>query len=122
MDDTDNKFEGWAILELMGHRRLAGYITTQEVAGHAFLRIDVPTDPPATQLYSGGAVYCITPATEETARKAANLGRVAPVSRWELPPPPAARHEGEYGDPRTGDDELNEPLPGMESAPAGAAF
>jgi hypothetical protein len=80
---------GWAILELLGHRRLGGYVREQVVAGAAFLRIDVPQDPPATQLYSAGAVYCITPTTAEMARAVANRGRVEPVSRWELPAPAA---------------------------------
>jgi hypothetical protein len=124
-DDTDDTFEGWAILELMGRRRLAGYLTTQDIAGQSFLRIDVPSDPPATQLYSAGAVYCITPTTEETARQAAGLGRVQPVSRWELPP--AVRADDAYGDPADDDDEdddakdedaWNQPLP-LEDVPAG---
>lgn len=38
-------FEGWAILELMGHRRLGGYLTEQEIAGAAFIRIDIPEHP-----------------------------------------------------------------------------
>jgi hypothetical protein len=80
---------GWAIVELMGHRRLGGYVREQVVAGAAFLRIDVPQNPPATQLYSAGAVYCITPTTETMARAAAGRGQVEPVSRWELPAPPA---------------------------------
>lgn len=39
---TGENFEGWAILELMGHRRLAGYLREQQVGGAAFVRIDVP--------------------------------------------------------------------------------
>lgn len=35
-------FEGWAILELMGHRRLAGYVREVELAGAGLLRLDVP--------------------------------------------------------------------------------
>lgn len=123
MENTEEKFEGWAILVLMGHRRLAGYLTTQEIAGQAFLRIDVPSEPPATQLYSAGAVYCITPTTEETARQAAGLGRVQPVSRWELPQP--VRADDAYGDPVNDGDEAdgkddawNKPLP-LEDVPAG---
>jgi len=88
MTESTDKYEGWAILELMGCRRLIGYLTEQEIAGRAFLRIDVLTEPPATQFYGAEAVYCITPATEETARAAAKLNRVAPVQRWELPAPP----------------------------------
>jgi len=44
MTDKGKPFEGWAILELMGHRRLAGRLTEALVAGAAFIRIDVPGD------------------------------------------------------------------------------
>lgn len=84
--NPDGKYEGWVILELMGHRRLAGYLSEQEIAGRAFLRIDIPGEAPATQFYGAEAVYCITPTTEETARDAERLNRVAPIQRWELPP------------------------------------
>ncbi len=87
-DQTEQPWQGWAIVELMGHRRLAGYVCEQQVAGAAFLRLDIPGDggTVATQLYSPAAVYCITPTTEATARKVASGSRIAPVQRWELPP------------------------------------
>lgn len=79
-------FEGWAILELMGHRRLAGKVSEVTIAGTPFIRIDVMRlESEATQFYSGAAVYCITPTSEETARQVAELSAVAPVQRWELP-------------------------------------
>lgn len=84
-------FEGWAILELMGHRRLIGRLSTAVIAGASFLRIDIPMDgAEATQFYSPSAVYAITPTTEELARRAAHLNTVAPVSRFELPAPKAS--------------------------------
>lgn len=96
MTETDSNrelaapFEGWSILELMGHRRLAGYVSEQEVAGQGFLRLDVFTIVPgpavATQFYSPSAVYCLTPTTEEIARAIGAKATPAPVSRWELPP------------------------------------
>ncbi len=99
----ETAFEGWAILELMGHRRLAGYLQEQEIAGAAFLRLDVPGDegPVATQFYSPSAVYCITPTTEELARQVARLNEPAPVTRWELPRlPEAAARTPEWDDDR----------------------
>lgn len=41
---TDSKsiFEGWAVLELMGHRRLGGYLREVEMGGGKMLRIDIP--------------------------------------------------------------------------------
>ena len=87
-ETTADKFEGWAILELMGHRRLAGYVREQEIAGTGMLRIDVPGEAGyvATQFYSPAALYCLTPTTEEIARAVAKRAQPEPVQRWELPP------------------------------------
>ena len=87
---------GWCILELMGHRKMAGYVQEAEIAGGKFLRIDVPGPksegiPPheekavATQYYSPASVYAITPTTESLAREIAIRNQPAPVARWELP-------------------------------------
>lgn len=87
-------FEGWAILELMGHRRLAGRVKEETIAGTSFLRLDVykqaaegEEDHVATQFYSGSAIYCITPAAEEICRMMGEKTRPAPVQRYELEPP-----------------------------------
>lgn len=89
---------GHCIVELLGHRRLGGYVTEQEVAGAKFLRVDIPaTDghEPMTQLVNPASVYCLTPTTEEIATKAATLARPAPVSRWELASIEAPKPQGE---------------------------
>jgi hypothetical protein len=85
---SDN-FGHWAIVELMGHRKLAGHVTEQEIAGSSFLRLDIHSEnhPVVTQYYSPGAVYCITPTTEEIARKMGERSRPQPVTRYELEPP-----------------------------------
>lgn len=78
---------GWAILELMGHRRLGGYLTEEEIAGRGFLRITIPGENDETyaeQFYSPTAVYAITPTTEAMARAAARQARPEPITRWEL--------------------------------------
>ncbi|MFC1707500.1 acetyltransferase [Planctomycetota bacterium] len=118
MTEEQTTFEGWVILELMGHRRLAGFVREVEVAGHGFLRIDVSGkdgEVQATQLYSPGAIYAITPTTEEVAKSAGRISVVAPVTRWQLEPRPdlveaAASHlEGaDYGDDDMGghDDDM----------------
>jgi hypothetical protein len=86
--DTENGIEGWAILELMGHRRLGGRLSEATIAGGAFIRIDVPHPNKvgvftASQFYSPAAVYAITPTTEEIACAIAR-GAPEPVSRWDL--------------------------------------
>lgn len=83
-----NTFEGWAIVELMGHRKVAGLVSSEEVGGVALIRIDVPGDNGvnvATQYYNPTALYCLTPTTEDLARKVARGNQPAPVTRWELP-------------------------------------
>lgn len=89
-------FESWAILELFGHRKLAGYVTESEIGGGKLLRIDVPGKdgaPVATQFYGAGAIYCMTPCSEQVARRAAaNFSDPSPVTKWDLalPAPSAA--------------------------------
>jgi hypothetical protein len=70
MNETRATFEGFCILELMGHRRLGGYVREEEIAGHGFLRIDVPAIGERvgmTQYVSPSSVYALTPCTESDA-------------------------------------------------------
>jgi hypothetical protein len=109
---TDEKFESWAIVELMGHRRIAGKVSEQVIGGVTLLRIDVPecpeipqrTEPhpydrdmtrvipavPAipefTQFYGASAIYCLTPTTEEIARKVTLQKRERPVALFDVSP------------------------------------
>lgn len=82
----ENKFDEWAILELMGHRKLAGKVTEAAIGGGSFVRIDMPMNDGSmsTQFYSPGSIYCITPTTEEIARAMAKGYQPEPVNRWEL--------------------------------------
>jgi hypothetical protein len=45
MDEKQNRFEGWAVIELFGHSREAGYVTTEYFGTGALLRVDVPELP-----------------------------------------------------------------------------
>lgn len=90
---TQTKFDGWALVEIMGHRRAAGKVTTEYIGTAAFLRIVTPEVPPTRytlgndawidgrRVYAGsiveskreraeilvgsGSVYAITPTTED---------------------------------------------------------
>lgn len=78
----DQGFDAWAIVEIMGHQRLAGRVTEQPLAGTNLLRVDVPAvgDMPAfTQLLGGAAIYRITPVVEQIARDAAVQIKADPV-------------------------------------------
>jgi hypothetical protein len=113
------KFEGYAIVELMGRSVIAGYVSEQVIAGAAMLRVDVPeTDQagPFTKFFGGSAIFGIAPTTEEIARRAASRLNVRAVEPW-IVPTPAARpvlvdsmsgedDQDEYDE----DDEDDEPL------------
>jgi hypothetical protein len=112
-------YEGWAILELMGHRRLGGYVRQVEMFGAAMCRIDIPgadDQSEATQFYSGASIYCLTPTTEEVARAVAATNRPAPVQRWELPAPAKAANRDDEAvdlgsDDHGGDDRDDDDVP-----------
>src|ERR1700674_1722976 len=68
-------FEGWAVLELLGHRSRPGFVQEVEMAGTKMLRVDIPIstddagqDVVLTEYYSGASVYALRPCTEEVAR------------------------------------------------------
>ena len=78
----------WAIVELMGHQRMAGEITEVTIAGHGFIRIDVPATskaPAFTRMVSPSSIYAINPTTQDLARRAAEAFQPRPVQEWELP-------------------------------------
>ncbi len=80
--------EGFAIVELMGHRKLAGRISRAEILGTEMLRVDV-IDPAgatiATQFYNGGSIYALTFCGEKEARAAAATSSSwQPVTRYEV--------------------------------------
>ena len=84
---TENTTDFWAIVELMGHRRLAGKVSEVEMFGTTLLRLDVPGTPGSTQFYGGSSIYCLTPVSEDLARSLAQRYQPALVQRWELPAP-----------------------------------
>jgi hypothetical protein len=92
MAETTEK--GWCIVEVLGHRKLAGYVSDDG----GLVRIDVYLDDPAsrgpseqqaspiaTQWYGPAAIYCITATTVQLAVKVAKGNQPRPVGHWELP-------------------------------------
>jgi hypothetical protein len=78
-------YEGWAVIEIMGHQRCAGLVSEALIGGAPLLRVDIPSEPPLTQFYGGQAIFRLTPVSEEIARAAAKRWSVPePVSRYEI--------------------------------------
>ena len=72
MTDTPSKpFETWAIVELMGHRRVIGKISERTIGAATFLQVDILRPDGqgfiSSQLYNPSAIYCITPTDEVSA-------------------------------------------------------
>lgn len=85
-DTQDATFEGWAVVELMGHRTRAGRVRPVELFGAKLLRIDIPSgdadaDGYVTEFYSGTALYGLRPCDEATARRTAGWMRPRPVKQ-----------------------------------------
>lgn len=87
-DQAKEKFDQWCIVELFGHNRIAGRVTEQSIGGCNFVRVDVPAvgdKPPFTKLFGNGAIYAMSPVSEEIAVSIANQLRTVPVSVYEIP-------------------------------------
>lgn len=83
--------EFWAIVELMGHVRMAGRLSEEERFGAKLGRLDIPRADGSflTQFFGGGSVYRITPVSEELARQAARVNEPRPLHTYELARLPA---------------------------------
>jgi len=67
-----SSYEGWARLELMGHRQRVGFIKEAECYGGKMLRIDIPVNTldgeSITEFYGCTSIYALTPISEDVAR------------------------------------------------------
>lgn len=73
----------WAILELFGHKVVAGYMVVDQQFGVPMVRLDVPASaafPAFTRHYHPNAVYSVSYVSEEAARYTAEALHENPVS------------------------------------------
>jgi hypothetical protein len=77
----------WAILELFGHKRLAGLVREVTIAGGSFLRVDVPDENGRTEYtryYNPAAIYSISPTDQPIAVALAQKVKEPPITRYDL--------------------------------------
>lgn len=108
------KFDGWAIVDVLGHQRYVGYVMTEAYGQAVLFRIDVPaleerervtkcpgyirdTYAPAgttvkegavagyTKLIGAGSIYAITPCTKDAALAAVEEMQSRPLMSLQLP-------------------------------------
>lgn len=113
--DAQSKFEGYAVLELMGHNQEIGYVVTEYFGGPALFRVDSPEFPereyeitrpqwvnstfcpagsklqraalPGKTVYVGpSAVFRLTPCSEEVARQALEEHTPRPIRILHIAP------------------------------------
>ena len=113
-DQQTEKFEGWAVVELYGHNKEAGFVTTRYFGTGALFQIDVPELPereielsrpeyvngslaPAgskvkrgavearSRLVGPGAIYALNPCTEGVVRKLLEDMAPRPIAIVSLP-------------------------------------
>lgn len=83
-----DSFDNFCIVELFGHQKIVGRVTEQVIGGQAFVRVDVPQTKrhaAFTRLFGGGAIYSITPVSEEIAKAAAEQIYAEPVTVYIAP-------------------------------------
>ena len=89
----------WAIVELMGHVKLAGKLTEEEKFGTKLGRIDIPQEEGfITQFFGGGTIYRITIVTEAVARQVNRQTSPAPISPWDFPKQISSRPLHDHAD------------------------
>ena len=83
---TDAPVCFYAIVSLLGHKRVAGRCTEQELAGQSFLRVDIPMgDRYETKLYGTSSIYSIEPVTEEAVKLVAEQLYSTPIRLYDIP-------------------------------------
>jgi hypothetical protein len=82
----DATIEGWAIVAQFGHRKLAGYVSTNTFGNNSLLRIDVPASPyaPAFTSYLGiSSIFDLTLVTEDIVHATLATLKPRPVTVYE---------------------------------------
>lgn len=76
VETTNPPFEGWAILEILGHRVRSGFVKEVEMFGGKLIRVDIPVkdgdiEGHVTEFYGCASIYSMRPATESVVKEAA---------------------------------------------------
>jgi hypothetical protein len=96
MTDEIKPIQAWAVVELMGHVKIAGQVSEETHFGTVLGRLDIPEigDKPALTIFFGGSsIFRITPCTEEVAKLVLQQNFQAPIVAYQLPRPKFGQEE-----------------------------
>lgn len=83
----EEKFEIWALVELMGHNKIAGRVTEHKFGNQSMLRVDVPSVgnlPAFSKIIAVNAIYAINPLSESDAIQYASHIKANPLDVWDM--------------------------------------
>lgn len=106
MQEHTERFDEWAIVEVMGRQSYAGKVTEQVFGGASLIRVDVPSvngSAAFTKLIGLSSIYAITPTTEDVVRRYISYHRPVPMNIY-IPP----ARQLDAGIPDNGEDEEDE--------------
>lgn len=87
MNTETEKFEHWAIVEIMGHIKCAGLAKTVTFGNTVMLQIDIPEttmQPAHSKMYGMSSIFSISPVTEDVAKSHAEAWNLQPIVAYEV--------------------------------------
>jgi hypothetical protein len=82
IDANQEDFQIWAYVEIMGHTKVAGRVSTRKFGVDVMLQVDVPKPEDGfshSELYSPKSIFSIKPTTEEWCRSFVKSRIIYPV-------------------------------------------
>lgn len=87
METTQEKIDAWALVEIMGHEKAAGRVTTMPFGNTVMLRVDIPEteiSPAFTKLYGMSSIFSLTLVDEQTAKLHAESYKISPIVSYDV--------------------------------------
>lgn len=72
IDNSAEEINTWAFVEIMGHSKIAGRVTTRKLGTQVMFQIDVPkgeSEFSHSKLYNPSSIFSIQPTSEQWCRK-----------------------------------------------------
>ncbi len=101
------KLSSFAVVEMMGHRKIVGHVKESDIGVSNLIRVDVlgkKGEFERTEYIGAGSIYCLTIVSEEAAKAVAASNAPEPTWAWNLPQPARLTDgdddadEGEYSE------------------------